>query len=88
MEEISGIHVECIDGEEEAELIFENFKHVGLDDAQDLLCVDVGGGSTEISLLRGTERIAWSSFQIGTVRHMNQAIDPAEWKKNGSIFQK
>jgi len=87
VESISGIHVECIDGEEEAELIFENFKHFGLDDAQDLLCVDVGGGSTELSLLRGTKRIAWSSFQIGTVRRMNQAVDAAEWKRMERFFK-
>lgn len=88
VESHSGISIECISGEEEAELIFENFKLLGRDMEGDLLCVDVGGGSTELSLLCGEQCIAWKSFKIGTVRMLNEADDPKEWKRMADFLKK
>jgi len=88
VESHSGISIECISGEEEAELIFENFKLLGRDIEGDLLCVDVGGGSTELSLLCGEQRITWQSFKIGTVRMLNEAVDPKEWKRMAEFLKK
>jgi len=88
VESDSGISIDCISGEEEAELIFEHFKWLGRDIEGDLLCVDVGGGSTELSLLCGEQRVAWQSFKIGTVRMLNEADDPREWKRLADFLKK
>ncbi|MDA0912701.1 MAG: hypothetical protein O2818_02670 [Bacteroidetes bacterium] len=79
--ESSGIDIDCISGEEEAQLIFENFKILGGEIDGDLLCVDVGGGSTELSLLCGEQRVAWESFRIGTVRMLNNGVERSEWQR-------
>lgn len=76
----SGIFVDCISGEEEADLIFENFKEAAQSFKEDLLCVDVGGGSTELSIVRGDRRLAWRSFQIGTIRMLNGNNPESEWE--------
>ena len=52
------IEIECLSGEQEAELIFQNFDDAGQKFSRDLLCIDVGGGSTELSVVRDNERIA------------------------------
>ena len=76
----SRIVVDNITGEEEAQLIYENFRWLGSDRSEQLLTVDVGGGSTELTVLRGNERIAWKSFRIGTVRMLKKSVDAGEWK--------
>ena len=43
--------------------------------------VDVGGGSTEINLLTNGE-LVWSvSYNIGTVRILNNAVKETEWER-------
>lgn len=49
----TGIKIEVIGGEEEARLIYDNHIEEMLDRRYDYLYVDVGGGSTEISLISG-----------------------------------
>ncbi|NNK80017.1 MAG: phosphatase, partial [Flavobacteriales bacterium] len=48
---------------------------------QHYLFIDVGGGSTEFSLIRNGERLASKSFKIGTVRELHGKVDPNEWKR-------
>lgn len=43
--------------------------------------VDVGGGSTEINLLSQGELICSRSYNIGTVRILNQAVKESEWNR-------
>ena len=43
--------------------------------------VDVGGGSTEINLLVKGELVCSKSYNIGTVRMLNDAVDFGEWKR-------
>ena len=43
--------------------------------------VDVGGGSTEINLLADGELICSRSYNIGTVRMLNNAVSEGEWKR-------
>ena len=63
----TGIHVEIIDGQEEARLAFLGMRY-GLDIEDKLtLGVDIGGGSTEIILARGDEILFVTSLKLGAV---------------------
>ena len=64
----TGIKIEVIGGEEEARLIYDNHIEEMLDRRYDYLYVDVGGGSTEISLISGGVLQSSRSYDIGTVR--------------------
>ena len=48
----TGVTIDIIRGREEADLIFSNFSIATLDRDRDYVYVDVGGGSTEITLIR------------------------------------
>ena len=63
-------------GPEEADLIFSNFSIASLDADRDYLYVDVGGGSTELTLIREGQRIEAKSFRIGSVRLLKGKVQP------------
>jgi exopolyphosphatase/guanosine-5'-triphosphate,3'-diphosphate pyrophosphatase len=75
------IEIECLSGEEEAELIFQNFDDAGRKFSRDLLCIDVGGGSTELSVVRDNKRIAMKSFKLGAVRMLKTTTPEGEWER-------
>jgi exopolyphosphatase/guanosine-5'-triphosphate,3'-diphosphate pyrophosphatase len=75
------IEIECLSGEEEAELIFQNFDDAGRKFSRDLLCIDVGGGSTELSVVRDNKRIAMRSFKLGAVRMLKTSTPEGEWER-------
>ena len=77
--EEANVNIEVIGGEEEADLIFLNFSISVLDRDQDYLYVDVGGGSTELTLIRRGERMAGRSFKVGSVRLIQDKVDPEVW---------
>jgi exopolyphosphatase/guanosine-5'-triphosphate,3'-diphosphate pyrophosphatase len=77
--EEANVDIEVIDGEEEADLIFLNFSISVLDRNQDYLYVDVGGGSTELTLIRQGLRLAGRSFKVGSVRLIQDKVDPEVW---------
>ncbi len=64
----AGIEVQVITGFREAALVYAGVRH-GLPrlDHQTLVCVDVGGGSTELALGHSAEPIALSSIALGTL---------------------
>lgn len=86
--EATGIAIDLIAGKEEADLILSNFKNNQWNDRSNLLCIDVGGGSTELSVLKHGECIARKSFKLGTVRMLNEAVDPDEWKRVKKFISK
>ncbi len=63
-----GMHIEVIDGPEEAELI--NKVIVKQLDDKNYLHVDVGGGSTEFNIYVDRKKVACQSFEAGSIRHM------------------
>lgn len=79
--QISGIKIKLIDGIEEARLIRSgvNFPNELSTDYQ--LMVDVGGGSTEITILEGETYVNSQSFKIGTLRLLRNKVAKGEWKK-------
>lgn len=80
LEVATGVKVEIISGQEEAELIYK--AHQGaLEEGKKVLFVDVGGGSTEISLLHGEKQLASRSFDLGGVRMLDGRDKAESWKQ-------
>ncbi len=75
------LKIEIIDGHEEALIIYESHFYYNLNDNQNYVFVDVGGGSTEISLIANGELIESKSYNIGTVRLLNNKVKSDEYDK-------
>ncbi|MBX7095144.1 MAG: exopolyphosphatase [Flavobacteriales bacterium] len=75
----TGIKLEIIEGDEEAELIFSTFNTLRFEKNKSYLYIDVGGGSTEVSLLENGEKIKSKSFKIGTLRILKGKVDEKRW---------
>lgn len=75
------IPIEIIDGQEEAKMIYNNHIEQMEDRKGNYMYVDVGGGSTEINLLSQGELVCSRSYNIGTVRILNQAVKESEWDR-------
>lgn len=75
------IKIEIISGEEEAATIFEAGDIAGLMSHRGTyLYLDVGGGSSEVTLFAAQHRIASASFRLGTVRSLSCGEEPSELK--------
>lgn len=76
----SGLEVEIIDGKTEAATIFSNHVEELLDPKQAYLYIDVGGGSTELTLISAGKALASKSFNIGTIRLLCDKVEKEEWE--------
>ena len=73
----TGVEIKIISGIKEAKLITENkiFKN-----KTDTFCfIDVGGGSTELTILMKSKIIKSKSFKIGGVRLINNLVSKKTW---------
>ncbi len=68
--EKDGLQIDIIDGQKEAKLIASVIESV-LPEKENVIHVDVGGGSTEINIYLGGKKAHFESFQVGTVRYMD-----------------
>jgi exopolyphosphatase / guanosine-5'-triphosphate,3'-diphosphate pyrophosphatase len=64
----TGIKIEIISGRREAELIFTGVKRALMLGKKDSLCLDIGGGSTEMIYYAGGKIVFAESFKLGAVR--------------------
>lgn len=80
VEREANFKIEILSGEEEANLIFSNYFSQNLNIKQDYLFIDVGGGSTELTLIKKGKRVKGQSFDVGTVRSLAGSNDKAAWK--------
>lgn len=76
-----GINIEIISGDEEATLIYENHVAEGLDKDFAYLYIDVGGGSTELTFYENGKMKYEKSFNIGTIRILNNLVTEDHWKE-------
>lgn len=76
----AGLNVEIIDGKLEASLVFSTHIEEMLNPKHAYLYIDVGGGSTELTLYFNQKVIAARSFNIGTVRMLLDKVDKNEWE--------
>ncbi|MCT4579781.1 MAG: exopolyphosphatase [Flavobacteriales bacterium] len=77
----ANIDLEIIRGYDEAELILANFNTANLQKDQTYLYIDVGGGSTEVSLLKNNKKIKSKSFKLGTVRLLKGKVNANIWEE-------
>ncbi|MCB9246231.1 MAG: exopolyphosphatase [Flavobacteriales bacterium] len=81
VEEVSGIRIEIISGEKEASVISGTSVPQFIEDIPErVLFMDVGGGSTEFTLI-GDQEMVSESFNIGTIRSLFHSIHSTEWKR-------
>jgi len=77
----AGITIEVIDGSTEADIIYNNHiaEHLSNDSAY--FYIDIGGGSTEITLFNKTKVVASRSFNIGTIRLLHDKVSKETWNE-------
>jgi len=71
----TGLKIDIIEGEEEAKLIFSTFFLMAVDKTAPFIVIDVGGGSTEISVFEEGRKIAGKSFLVGTIRLLKNKVE-------------
>ncbi len=77
----SGISIDVIEGKEEAAIIAATDLHKYIDSNKTYLYVDVGGGSTEFTVIHRGKQVASKSFKIGTVRLLNDIVKKESWQE-------
>ena len=75
------IQVEIISGQEEARIVYGNHLECLEDRSGNFMYVDVGGGSTEVNLLVDGELRFSASYNIGTIRLLNNAVTAGTWQQ-------
>ncbi|NNC95341.1 MAG: exopolyphosphatase [Chitinophagales bacterium] len=76
----SGIGIDIIDGKEEARILYSTHIAQQLNIDKVYLYVDVGGGSTELTLFAEKNPKVTESFNIGTLRILNKTVKKKDWK--------
>ncbi|MCF8460757.1 MAG: exopolyphosphatase [Flavobacteriales bacterium] len=79
--EEAGLDIEVIQGKKEADIIFSNHFEEKLLKDRSYLYIDVGGGSTELTVFSNNKAIASRSFRIGTLRLLNNKVEEEYWQK-------
>lgn len=85
--EATGIEIEIIDGQREAEIIASTDLYTVLKPNKNYLFVDVGGGSTELTVYVKGKIIASKSFKVGTVRLMKKMVSKKVWENYKSWLE-
>ncbi len=79
IKEKTGISIDIIDGEEEARIIQSAHFKDKLSPKKNYIYIDVGGGSTEITLFSNGRVVDSKSFKIGTIRLLNDMVNEKVW---------
>ena len=78
IESETGVLIKIIDGKKEAKLITNN--NIFNDKSITYCFIDVGGGSTELTIIKNEKIIKSKSFKIGGVRLINNLVSEKTWK--------
>jgi len=73
------LNVEVIDGKTEASIIYSNHAADQIDKGGSYMYVDIGGGSTELTLISKGKTIASKSFNIGTILLLYDKVGKDTW---------
>lgn len=73
-----GLKIQVIDGKRESELILKSIKQY-LIPGKNYLTIDVGGGSTEMTVIKDGKPQNSVSFDVGTVRLLDNAVKKKSW---------
>jgi exopolyphosphatase/guanosine-5'-triphosphate,3'-diphosphate pyrophosphatase len=77
--EEANVDLEIIHGQIEAKIIYASHAEQNIDRTKNYLYIDVGGGSTELSLFSAGELLASRSFNIGTIRILDNQDTEESW---------
>lgn len=88
IKEKAGIDLEIIHGEKEAKIIYNSHADQEIDKSKNYLYIDVGGGSTELSLFSAGELIASQSFNLGTIRILDNQDKEETWEEMREFIRK
>jgi exopolyphosphatase/guanosine-5'-triphosphate,3'-diphosphate pyrophosphatase len=77
----TGLDIEVISGDMEANLVYENHVAENMDKDHSYMYIDVGGGSTEISFFSNGKLLYKKSFNIGTIRLLKNLVTDEEWEE-------
>jgi exopolyphosphatase/guanosine-5'-triphosphate,3'-diphosphate pyrophosphatase len=75
------IDLEIVQGQKEAKIIYASHAEQTIDKTKNYLYVDVGGGSTELSLFSEGKLFASRSFNIGTIRMLDNQDKEETWNE-------
>lgn len=81
IKEKANLDLEIIEGKREANIIYANHIEENLDVKKSYLYIDVGGGSTEISVFVNQRLVASKSFNIGTIRILDNQDKSETWQE-------
>ena len=84
----TGINIEIIDGSQEATLILSKNINSLLKTDASYMHIDVGGGSTELSIINNGKVKISNSFSIGSVRLLQNKVNKYSWDKMRSWIEK
>ena len=85
IEKQTNIKIEIISGTKEARLITNN--PAFLIKNKTFCFIDVGGGSTELTLIKNNKILISKSFKIGGVRLINDLVNKSTWDKFGNWIE-
>lgn len=77
----ANIDLEIVHGEREAKIIYASHVEQNIDKTKNYLYIDVGGGSTELSLFSEGQLQASRSFNIGTIRILDNQDKEETWNE-------
>ena len=80
VKEETGINLNIITGKEEANIIISTHIDRYLQTDQHCLYVDVGGGSTELTIIKNKKTLFSKSFSIGSVRLLEGQVTEDDWR--------
>ncbi len=75
----AGIDLQIVEGQREADIIYASHIEESLDRKKNYLYIDVGGGSTELSVFSKGEMIASRSFNLGGIRILDNQDKDETW---------
>lgn len=81
IKEKSDIEIKVIGGKKEATIIASTDLHNIFEPQKNYLFVDVGGGSTELTLYQNGRILQQKSFKIGTVRLLYNLVNESVWEQ-------
>lgn len=76
----AGLDIRIISGQEEANVIYETHIAENLNHSKSYLYIDVGGGSTELTLFFKDQMVFKESFNIGTIRLLHGQVKDEQWE--------
>ena len=79
VKEQTGIDIEVISGDMEANLVYENHVAENMDKDHSYMYIDVGGGSTELSFFSNGILVFKKSYNIGTIRLLKNKVTEQDW---------